>query len=809
MNILFDILKYLSPFSKLLKFLVEIKVFNIAILLFFSLINLSQYLLIIELKNIFILNLAYFITYFLTEGQKERVRYTTFRGLRPIAVRSIVVSLIFLILLSGSLSALVIAHILSFSLFLINVNALILLSIRQFVRLVEAGNKRNVLIYGVGENAVSTANALTFSKTFHVKGFLSPVDSTSIKSLSGLRVYRQHHLADIITKSDVDLIIIGDNSDFSLKNEPTLQIANELGFCFLELPSAEQSIHNEVKLKAIDMENLLGRRHSVHTSENLSGTLAGKVILITGAGGSIGGELARQIIKSNPKHLLLLDHSEISLYQCQEKLRWDEGRTKVTFVLASVTDKKQLCNIFEKHNIDIVYHAAAYKHVPIVERNIISGVRNNVLGTLYVSELSVRFNVEKFILISTDKAVRPTNAMGATKRLCEIICLSCYSTSRTTFAAVRFGNVLGSSGSVVPKFKKQITLGGPVTVTHQDVTRYFMTIDEAVHLVLAASTLAKPGNLFLIDMGSSVKILSLAETLIRAHGLKPIINPESHINLEFHEIAVSFTGLRPGEKLFEELLISGKAADTKIDGIYLASEPTVPFEKVDDFLLRIRDMLDLNDPSKIRNVLRSLPLNYSEPQSNEESEFIYHDLNLKKLAIHNSVSPCEVEQKIPTSFHKLKRIYLKILHTYFWITRGLTLGARVAIFNKDHEVLLLKHTYISGWYLPGGGVEPGERIQDTAAREVFEETSLKNIKLSDQYEIYHNKYVSKSDYVALFHAITDEVPECKSTLEIAEVRFFKIDELPGDIDPAMKEILPRLYTRLSKTNYFEKQFDAI
>jgi FlaA1/EpsC-like NDP-sugar epimerase/8-oxo-dGTP pyrophosphatase MutT (NUDIX family) len=808
-NILFNIFKYLSPFSAILKFLVEIKVLNIAILLFFSSINLSQYTKIIELENIFILNAAYFITYVITQDRNERVRYTTFRGLRPIAVRSLVVSLIFLLLLSGSLSALVIAHILSFSLFLINLNALILLSIRQFVRLVEAGNKRNVLVYGVGANAVTTANALTFSKTFHVKGFLAPEDPMDIKSLSGLRVYKRHELADLRIKTDTDLIIIENNSDFSLKNEHTLQIANEFGFCFLELPSAEKSIHNEVKLKAIDMENLLGRRHSIQSRENLSGALTGKVILITGAGGSIGGELARQIIQSNPKHLILLDHSEVSLYQCEEKLRWDEDRTKVSFVLASVTDKKQLYSIFEKHNIDIVYHAAAYKHVPIVERNIISGVRNNVLGTWYVSELSARFNVEKFILISTDKAVRSTNVMGATKRLCELICLSCYSASQTTFAAVRFGNVLGSSGSVVPKFKEQIALGGPVTVTHPEVTRYFMTIDEAVHLVLAASTLAKAGNLFLIDMGSSVKILSLAETLIRAHGLKPIINPKSHINLAFNEVAVCFTGLRPGEKLFEELLISGKAADTKIEGVYLASEPTVAFENVDDFLRKIREMLDLNDPAKIRNALRSLPLHYSEAQSNAESELIYHDPSMKQVTIQNSVSTYEVEQKIPSSGQKLKRIYFKILHTYFWLTRGVTLGARVAIFNKDHKVLLLKHTYITGWYLPGGGVEPGERIQDTAAREVFEETGLKNIKLSDQYEIYHNKCVSKSDYVALFHAKTDEVPECKSRLEIAEVRFFQIDELPVDIDPAVKELLPRLYTRLNKTNYFEKQLDAV
>lgn len=295
----------------------------------------------------------------------------------------------------------------------------------------------------------------------------------------------------------------------------------------------------------VDIENLLGRETIKLDINNIESLIKNQIVLVTGAGGSIGSELCRQIIKYNPKKLLMLDIYENNLYNLELELKSKFSKDKVQPIIASIRDLKRLDEIFKNYNPYIVFHAAAHKHVPLMEENPIEAVKNNVFGTKNLIDVSNKYNVKKFVLISTDKAVNPTSIMGATKRICEMLVQATDKESSTEFVAVRFGNVLESNGSVIPVFKKQISEGGPVTVTHKDITRFFMTIPEAVGLVLQATTYAKGGEIFVLDMGKPVRIYDLAENLIRLNGLEP----NKDINIEI-------TGLRPGEKLYEELMIN-------------------------------------------------------------------------------------------------------------------------------------------------------------------------------------------------------------------------------------------------------------
>ena len=299
------------------------------------------------------------------------------------------------------------------------------------------------------------------------------------------------------------------------------------------------------RLRKVEIEDLLGRAPIKLQVESVMGYVAGKTILVTGGGGSIGSELCRQIAAHDPRQLIIVDIYENNAYDIQQELRRRYPKLNLVVLIASVRNVHRINSIFETYRPEIVYHAAAHKHVPLMEDSPNEAIKNNVFGTYTTAQAADRYGVQRFVLISTDKAVNPTNIMGASKRLCEMIIQMMNHRSRTDFVAVRFGNVLGSNGSVIPLFKKQIEQGGPVTVTHPDIIRYFMTIPEAVSLVLQAGALAKGGEIFVLDMGEPVKILDLAENLIRLSGYKP-----------FEEIQIEFTGLRPGEKLYEELLMS-------------------------------------------------------------------------------------------------------------------------------------------------------------------------------------------------------------------------------------------------------------
>ena len=383
---------------------------------------------------------------------------------------------------------------------------------------------------------------------------------------SNIPVYSFDRLKDIIIFHQIDTILIA--KELSQKElDDLISQCSSLGVNKFKKTQILQD-SKAPKLKNISVEDLLARHPKDLDKNAIANFIKDKVILITGAGGSIGSEIARQCAKYGAKKLLLLDHSEYNLYAIEEEL----SRYKPIPILKSIVDKELLEESFKKYKIDILIHAAAYKHVPLCEYNIAEAVKNNILGTKNVIDLSIKYQVKKFVLISTDKAVRPTNVMGATKRVCELYAQN-VSSLNTEIVAVRFGNVLGSSGSVIPKFKKQIEQGGPITVTHPDITRYFMLIPEACQLVLQAATIGKGGEIFILDMGEPVKIVDLAKKMCELSGKK--------------DIKIEFTGLRPGEKLYEELLIDEADAKTKYKSIMVAKPTKFDLKKLNDLIEKL------------------------------------------------------------------------------------------------------------------------------------------------------------------------------------------------------------------------------
>ena len=374
------------------------------------------------------------------------------------------------------------------------------------------------------------------------------------------------------------------------------------------IPGIYEIIDGKVDIKQVrdvDIEDLLGRE-PIEVDFNLMGSyIQDSTILVTGAGGSIGSELCRQIANIRPKKLIMLDNYENNLYSIQQELIRKYGDSiKMIAVVASIREQKRMEKIFDKYRPEVVFHAAAHKHVPLMENSPGEAIKNNIFGTLNVAMLSSKYNVKRFLLISTDKAVNPTNVMGATKRAAEMIIQSLNEESKTEFVAVRFGNVLGSNGSVIPLLKKQIEEGGPVTVTHPNIIRYFMTIEEAVGLVIQAGGMAKGGEIFVLDMGEPVKILDLAKNLIRLSGFEPDV-----------DIKIVFTGLRPGEKLYEELLMSEEGLlDTKHKKIFIGRP--IDFDKNDlqKYLIELRDIVLEEDDELMEQAMKNLVPTFISPE---------------------------------------------------------------------------------------------------------------------------------------------------------------------------------------------------
>ena len=485
----------------------------------------------------------------------------------------------------------------------------------------------HLLIYGAGAAGIQIAHALNHARRYHIVGFIDDEPSLQGKTINDWRIYKPTELDGLIARDAVNGVLLAMPSISKARRFEILESLREKALHVRSLPNLSDIASGTISLTDIhelDVDDLLGRTPVAPDPSLLAKNITGKVVLITGAGGSIGGELSRQILAQNPTLLLLLDHSEYGLYaihrELQARLKAQDStspQTKLIPLLASVRNESKIALILETWKPHTVYHAAAYKHVPMVEHNVCEGVETNVLGTLHTAQAALKAGVSHFVLISTDKAVRPTNVMGASKRVAELVLQALAAEQRvakqstTTFTMVRFGNVLDSSGSVVPLFRQQIKDGGPVTLTHPEVTRYFMTIPEAARLVMQAVAMAKGGEVFVLDMGEPVKIYDLAKRMIELSGLT--IRDADHPN---GDIEIAVTGLRPGEKLYEELLIGSHPEPSQHAKIMQANEAHLSLDELKIHLNQIEVNLKNNHSVAIKNILAQLVTGYSADSSN-------------------------------------------------------------------------------------------------------------------------------------------------------------------------------------------------
>lgn len=459
---------------------------------------------------------------------------------------------------------------------------LVISSSRFFARwlLSEQGITKNVVIYGAGSAGRQLSTALSYSKEYNPIAFIDDSSEINKHSINGLKVYFPNDLKSLIKKQAIKEVLIAIPSLTRSRRREIIDFLEPYQIIVRLLPGVSELAQGKVKvndLLEIDLRDLLGRDPIKGNDEIFKLNISNKVVMVSGAGGSIGSELCRQILSLKPKILVLFEISESSLYQIDQELKnLNFYNVEVCPVIGSVLDKQRVINICNFYGIQTIYHAAAYKHVPLVEFNQSQGVLNNTKGTMLLAEAAIDSKVDTFVLISTDKAIRPTNFMGASKRAAEMVLQALAELPHSTcFTMVRFGNVLDSSGSVIPLFKKQIEEGGPVTVTHSEIVRYFMTIPEAVELVIQAGAMAQGGEVFVLDMGEPVRIYDLAVKMIKLSGLQLLDddNPEG-------DIEIQFTGLRPGEKLYEELILDGEFSSTEINLIMRAEEEMMPWSKL-------------------------------------------------------------------------------------------------------------------------------------------------------------------------------------------------------------------------------------
>jgi FlaA1/EpsC-like NDP-sugar epimerase len=460
----------------------------------------------------------------------------------------------------------------------------------------------NVVIYGAGSAGRQLSIALTQSDEYKTAAFIDNDAALLGQSIHGIRVVPRDDLGQLINTKNVNEVLLAIPSLTRAERNEIIHFLEPYAVLVRSLPSVSELAQGKLRiadLRDVSIKDLLGRDPVNVNSELLGLNITNKVVMVTGAGGSIGAELCRQILALKPQVLVLLDLSEFALYGIHKELV-NVGMPSVEILpmLGSVTNRKLLSHILERFDVNTIYHAAAYKHVPMVELNNAEGASNNIFGTLTCAQVAIDHGVDTFVLVSTDKAVRPTNTMGATKRVAEMVLQSLTVGKSTRFSMVRFGNVLDSSGSVVPLFREQIKGGGPVTVTDPEILRYFMTIPEAVELVIQAGAMAKGGDVFVLDMGKPVRILDLAQKMIRLSGLrlKDELNPNG-------DIEIKFTGLRPGEKLYEELLIGENVSKTENPMILRAEEEMLVWDDLKLILDGLREATDSGDQVKLRQLL--------------------------------------------------------------------------------------------------------------------------------------------------------------------------------------------------------------
>jgi FlaA1/EpsC-like NDP-sugar epimerase len=490
--------------------------------------------------------------------------------------------------------------------------AMLLKSAPQFKPL-SFDERKNVIIYGAGPIGIQLLRALNETGKYRTVAFIDANPSLAGQVVHGVKVARPEKIARVISEENVKEVLLATPSALRGERRVALKALEAFPVVVKTLPALEEIASGNVEvsdLRPIDVEDLLGRDPVAPDLELLTAQVHGKAVMVTGAGGSIGSELTRQLLRLGPKTLVLFDVSEAALYEIsleieelQRRLRTEsEGgpdKTAVVQVLGSVLERKLVARTIEEQGVEVIYHAAAYKHVPIVEANPFSGLQNNTFGTLVVAEAAKELGVERFVLVSSDKAVRPTNIMGASKRLAELILQAlAQDGTPTIFTMVRFGNVLDSSGSVVRLFRNQIKAGGPVTVTHPEVIRYFMSIPEAAQLVIQAGAMATGGEVFVLEMGTPVKIDDLARTMIRLSGLD--VRDEGHPD---GDVAIEYVGLRRGEKLYEELLIGENTTGTSHPRIFKTSEPIMAYADLISALERLEDAIQRVDVAELQDML--------------------------------------------------------------------------------------------------------------------------------------------------------------------------------------------------------------
>lgn len=515
---------------------------------------------------------------------------------------------------------------------------------RTYFRNLDHSKKKPVIIYGAGEAGLQLLNALFHGREYAPVALVEEDPALQNLGVGGLNVYAPNRIPQLVQETGARVILMAIPSISRVRRREIVGTLEDLQLEIKTIPAMSDIVSGKAKiseLRTVSAEDLLGRDPIAPDPDLLSKNITERVVMVTGAGGSIGSELCRQILTQKPSVLVLFDVSEFALYAIESELTTTVMRlqyqTRVIPIIGSVQHKRRLEATIGAFKVQTIYHAAAYKHVPLVEENVVEGIRNNVFGTLAITLAAQKLGVENFTLISTDKAVRPTNIMGATKRIAELICQAhARDASTTIFSMVRFGNVLGSSGSVIPRFRAQIEAGGPVTVTHMDINRYFMTIPEAAQLVIQAGALARGGDVFVLDMGEPVKIVDLAFSMVKLHGLVPyMVDHPDQILPEKGDIPVCITGLRKGEKLYEELLIGNNPALTEHPRIMTASEVSLPRDTLMSTLDRLLQACEAFDLSEIVAILRELPLDYT-PSSTEISDLLWrsgHTEEPKNMAV--------------------------------------------------------------------------------------------------------------------------------------------------------------------------------
>lgn len=515
--------------------------------------------------------------------------------------------------------------------------------VRAIIGKMTTSKKESVIIYGAGSAGRQLATALSAGPEYFVCAFIDDDKAKHRSVIQGIPVLGFKSIYELITKRKATKVLLAIPSASRSRRKEVLAQLEPLTIKVLSMPGMADIVEGKATLAEITdvgVEDLLGRDAVTPKPDLMTANITNKVVMVTGAGGSIGSELCRQIIKQNPRKLVLFELSEFGLYSIEKELCEYIAKNNLDIELLPMMGSVQRINrietVMKTFGVQTLYHAAAYKHVPLVEHNVVEGVRNNVFGTYYTAKAAINAGVETFVLISTDKAVRPTNVMGATKRMAELVLQGLAqeqgSKHNTRFCMVRFGNVLGSSGSVVPLFRRQIKEGGPITLTHPDITRYFMTIPEAAQLVIQAGAMGKGGDVFVLDMGDSVKIKDLATKMVRLSGLdiKSDINPHG-------DIEIQCTGLRPGEKLYEELLIGDSVAQTSHERIMTAKEVMLPLSELNVFIDDMDNACHNFEHEKIRQLLLDAPTGFNPTDGicdlvwNAKSEKLTVDKNLDNV----------------------------------------------------------------------------------------------------------------------------------------------------------------------------------